>query len=97
MPVSKHRARIAYAGALLVLLALSALDPDGLRKARRQEEEARRLERENAGLEQAVARLRREVRALRGDPAALERAAREELGYVRPGEIVYKLDEDEPR
>jgi cell division protein FtsB len=33
------------------------------------------------------------VRALQGDAAALERAAREDLGYVRPGEIVVKLDE----
>ena len=35
--------------------------------------------------------MRREARALAGDPAALERAAREELGYVRPGERVYEL------
>ncbi len=93
MALPQRRARIAYLGALVALLAVSALDPAGLRKARRQEEEARRLERENTALEQTVARLRREVKALRGDPAALERAAREELGYVRPGEIVYKLDE----
>ncbi len=94
MPALGHRARVAYFGALLFLLAGSALDPGGLRKARQQEAEARRLEAENAALEQAVARLRRDVKALRGDPAALERAAREELGYVKPGEMVYKLDEE---
>ena len=77
----------------MALLGLSLADPNGLRKARRQEMDAERLERENAALEQSVARLRREVKALRGDPAAVERAAREELGYVKPGEIVYKLDE----
>jgi cell division protein FtsB len=64
-----------------------------LRKARRNQAEVKRLERENAALGQRVARLRREVKALEGDPAALERAAREELGYVKPGEIIYKLDE----
>jgi cell division protein FtsB len=37
--------------------------------------------------------MRREVKALTGDPAALERAAREDLGYVRPGEIILKLDD----
>ncbi len=79
--------------AVLALLGLSALDPNGLRKARRNQVEVKRLERENAALGQRVARLRREVKALEGDPAALERAAREELGYVKPGEIIYKLEE----
>ena len=30
--------------------------------------------------------------SLRTDPAAIERAAREELRLVRPGELVYRLD-----
>ena len=46
---------------------------------------------ENEKLREKNLRLRREARALAGDPAALERAAREELGYVRPGERVYEL------
>jgi cell division protein FtsB len=91
--LDRRRFTIGYALALIVLLALSALDPDGLRKARRNEAEGERLERENAALEQRVSRLRREVKALQGDPAALERAAREELGYVKSGEVVYKLDQ----
>ena len=33
----------------------------------------------------------REVEGLRDDPAAIERAAREELGFVKPGEIVIHL------
>ncbi|HEX9291434.1 MAG TPA: septum formation initiator family protein [Anaeromyxobacteraceae bacterium] len=94
MPLlARRRFLLGYLAAVLALLGLSAADRDGLRKARRNESEAERLERENAALEQRVARLRREVKALQGDPAALERAAREELGYVRPGELVYKLDE----
>jgi cell division protein FtsB len=95
-PAGNRRAALAYAAAVVGLLALSVLDPGGLRKALRNEAEAERLQRENASLEQRVARLRREVKALQGDPAALERAAREELGYVKPGEIVYKLDEVRP-
>jgi len=91
MPFSK--VMLGCFAIILALLALSALDQNGLAKARRNEAEVSRVERENAALEQQVARLRREVRALQGDPGALERAAREELGYVRPGEIVYKLEE----
>jgi len=94
---SRPRALALYLVALAVLLTLSAVDPDGLRKALRHEGDAERLERENTAIEQRVRRLRRDVKALSGEPAALERAAREELGYVKPGEIVYKLDEGEGR
>src|SRR5512140_1111451 len=97
MPLlDRRRAAYGYACAVLVLLGLSLADPNGLRKAVRNEAEVRRLERENASLETRVTQLRREVKALQGDPTALERAAREDLGYVKPGEIVYKLDEVAP-
>jgi cell division protein FtsB len=36
--------------------------------------------------------LRAEVDALKRDPRALERAVREELGYVKPGEIVVNVE-----
>jgi cell division protein FtsB len=36
-------------------------------------------------------RLAREAEALRDDPAAIERVARSELGWVKPGEIVVDL------
>jgi cell division protein FtsB len=36
-------------------------------------------------------RLAREAEALRSDPAAVERVARAELGWVRPGEIIVDL------
>jgi cell division protein FtsB len=38
-------------------------------------------------------RLLIEIAALRSDPAAIERIAREELGYVRPDETVYLLSD----
>ena len=33
--------------------------------------------------------LRKRIEALKGDPAAIEREAREQLHYAKPGEIVY--------
>ncbi len=82
---------IAYFGALAVLLAASALHPAGLRKHRALAADVRRLTEENDRLREKNLRLRREARALAGDAGALERAAREDLGYVRPGERVYEL------
>ncbi len=82
---------LAYLGTLAVLLAASALHPAGLRKHRALAADVRRVADENERLREKNLRLRREARALAGDPAALERAAREDLGYVRPGERVYEL------
>lgn len=96
MPLPIRRVVLRPAVIVLGLLVLSLANPHGLRKALRNEREVERLERENAALEQRVMQLRREAKALQGDPAAVERAAREELGYVRPGELVYKLDEVAP-
>ena len=60
-------------------------------RARRQYEQLARslddLKRENA-------RLRDEARRLREDPTAIESLAREELGLVRPGEVVFILKEE---
>jgi cell division protein FtsB len=41
-------------------------------------------------------RLAREAEALREDPAAIERVARADLGWVRPGEIVVDLGAARP-
>jgi cell division protein FtsB len=39
------------------------------------------------------ARLREEVHALRHDLGAVERVAREELGLVKPGDVVFQIEE----
>lgn len=51
----------------------------------------RSLRARNALLTAENERLAREADGLRTDPAALERVARAELGWVRPGEIVVDL------
>jgi cell division protein FtsB len=71
--------------------AAAALDPHGLRRYLTLSGEVRRMQLENAQVASENAALSREVRALRSDPAALERAAREELRFVRPGERVLWL------
>jgi cell division protein FtsB len=78
-------------GAVALAAAAAALDPGGVRKVLRLQAEIHRMQEENARLAADNASLVREARALRGDPAALERAAREELRFVRPGERVYWL------
>jgi cell division protein FtsB len=47
---------------------------------------------QNAKLRAENDRLSREVDALSSDPRALERVARAELGWVRPGEVIFDLE-----
>lgn len=81
-----------FLAAVAALAGASALDPSGLRKHLRLHEEVARYREENARLASQNASLAREVIALRADPSAIERAVREELRYVRPGEIVVRTD-----
>lgn len=83
--------------ALLVLAIVSVpimvLEPQGLPRYRALERELREIERDNEGLAHEVRRLDAEVRQLREDPAAMERIARDELGMVREGELVFQFPE----
>jgi cell division protein FtsB len=93
--MSWHRGRTAWLfllGAAILLAVAGALDPSGLTKSFRLEEECVRLAAENGQLQQENHRLAREARALLTDPKARERAAREELRFIRAGELIYRLD-----
>ncbi|MBC8133704.1 MAG: septum formation initiator family protein [Deltaproteobacteria bacterium] len=50
----------------------------------------------NADLRGDNERLAREAEALRIDPEAIERVARAELGWVRPGEVIVDLSRPTP-
>jgi cell division protein FtsB len=93
MSGSRARRWLLYGTVVAALAALSALDPGGLRKYVALAREVDKMRGENARLAAENVQLSREVHALRSDPAALERAVREELRYIRPGERVYVLDD----
>lgn len=86
-----RRARWWVVGAVVAAAVAALFDPSGLRRYVSLEADVQRMQAENARLTAENASLSREVRALRSDPAALERAVREELRFVRPGERVYLL------
>lgn len=53
----------------------------------------RAIQAQNARLRSENERLSREAEALGSDLRALERVARAELGWVRPGEVIFELQE----
>jgi cell division protein FtsB len=87
-----RKASLFLLGAAILLAVAGALDPSGLAKSDSLQEECLRLAAENGRVQQENHRLAREARALLTDPKARERAAREELRFIRAGEVIYRLD-----
>jgi cell division protein FtsB len=84
------------AAAVLVTLALGYIPyhvyrRSGLARTLVLRRDLRGLQARNAQLAAENDRLAREAEALRSDPGAVERVARVELGWVRPGEIIVDL------
>jgi cell division protein FtsB len=69
------------------------LSPSGLPRLRNLEEERRKANEEISRLGSQIAGLRAEVQRIKSDPAAVERAARDELGLVRTTEVVFQFSE----
>jgi cell division protein FtsB len=59
-------------------------------------EDLRSIQTQNAKLRAENDRLGREVEALGSDLRALERVARAELGWVRPGEVIFDVETPPP-
>ena len=88
-----HCRQLVFAVAVVALAVAVWLDPRGLRRGARMDEEVRALGEGNGRLDLENRRLAREVVALQSDPRFIERAVREELGFIHPGELLLVLDD----
>ena len=83
--------------AVLAVAAVSVpvlmLSPTGLPRLRNLEEERHQANEEISRLGSQITALRAEVGRIKTDPAAVERAARDELGLVRTTEVVFQFSE----
>ena len=77
----------------IVAVPLRILDEQGLPRYRALKQELREVEAANDRLEREVRDLAGGVEALKSDPAAIERIARDELGMIRDGELVFQFPE----
>ncbi len=82
--------------AVIVLFAFLYLP--GLSKLQELRLEEERLSKDLTDLNQRIQKLQEEKDLLQNDQDYLEKVIREELGLVRPGEMVYKLvpEKEEP-
>jgi len=84
-------------GALFASIALASVslaDPRGLRRLQKLEADIARQAQRNRELREENARLSRTVKDLSPpvNAAALERTAREQLGFVRPDDVLFKFE-----
>jgi cell division protein FtsB len=76
---------------VLAILLLGLIFIPGYLKTRALLRENRQLERRIAEISQANKKMSQEYERLRSDPIYLEKVAREKLGVVREGEVIYQV------
>jgi cell division protein FtsB len=90
-PTGRFRSILIFASVALVLFLLVA-GFRGYRDLTLAKAREAQLEQSIGHTEEEIGRLERKVERLQSDPVMLERLAREELGMVRPGEVVVLLE-----
>jgi cell division protein FtsB len=87
---SRRKLGTAAVGLLAVWMFVHVMfGPNGMVVYQRKRAEYRKLQQDIQVLQQQNERYNQQVKALKSDPKAIEKAAREELRYARPGEVVY--------
>ena len=84
-------ARVLGGALCLLAVAIIVYGTTGLLRVWQVKREVQALEREIVSLRGETQELARTVDRLRSDPETTEKIAREELGFVRPGEKVLKF------
>ncbi len=90
--------RVALPLILLLIAAVAVpvklLDAKGLDRVERLERELDGLSEVNRQIEKENQTLRTEIKSFHSDPAYIEKVARDELGMVRPGEVIYQFNDN---
>jgi len=83
---------------VFVIVPSEILGPRGMPKLRSLQGELDSVSQECDRYQAEIQKLDKEIRSLRDDPSAIERIARDELGMIKEGEIIYqfKPSQDSP-
>jgi cell division protein FtsB len=95
LPAKRKRYEtILYSAVALILAALlvdGVLGPHGFVATYRLKLQVRQAQQKAGQLNQENRDFEGQVQQLKSDPSAIERVARQQLGLVKPGELVFKL------
>jgi cell division protein FtsB len=75
----------------IVAVPVMILSPTGLRRLDELRRDKVQSQQEISRLSEQIRQLRAQVEHIKGDPAAVERVARDELGLVRRTELVFQF------
>jgi cell division protein FtsB len=78
---------------LIGYLPLQLFGEKGLAQYRRLDKELKELKVRNAVVSDGIRDLRLEIHRLRDDDTAMEKAAREDLGMVKAGELIFVIED----
>jgi cell division protein FtsB len=91
---SRRKLATTAVGLLACVVAYHAVfGANGMVVYQKKKSEYRQLLRDNDAMQTENDRLQQQIKALKSDPATIEKEAREQLRYTRPGEMVYILPE----
>ena len=82
---------------LLVVIAVAAIFVPQIKQYTELQRKEAALQEEIRLEEEIVKHLKDQQERLKSDPRFVEKLAREELGYSKPGETVFRFTDDEPR
>ena len=89
---ARWRRRLRWVGLVVLVVAFfAAIGERGLFRLYRLTRTRAELAQEITRLKASNGRLAEEAHALREDPSRIEAIAREDLGLVRPGDVVYEF------
>jgi len=98
--VGRKWRRLGTAAAMVLIVAVllhAVFGANGIVVYRQKRDETHALERELERLRNENGRYVDQIKALKSDPAAIEKEAREQLHYARPGEVVLVAPESPQR
>lgn len=78
---------------ILIILGFTVFGENGLLNLVRYQRQRQALVQESARLREENEQLKKEIELLKSDRGYIERLAREELGMVKPGELVFQFAE----
>ncbi|MBV9086402.1 MAG: septum formation initiator family protein [Acidobacteriaceae bacterium] len=94
--LARWRSTLATAGVALLALFLAlhvVFGTNGMLTYQRKRAESKQLQKDIERLQEENLRITQRIRELKSDPKAIEREAREQLRYARPGEVIYSVPE----
>lgn len=90
----RRAALLALALIMMLLIVHELFGEHGYLALRRRHRELQTLQQQVKQLQEENQKLQQQIEALKSDPKAVEKLAREQMKFAKPGEIIYVLPEN---